>query len=263
MCRGFKTLVDQSEAKSPTVISAEPNQSTQGRFVSQQTTGAPQAEGGPTEQASQGAGWTRREVLNAPNVISLLRLASGPVIAHWIVADELRIALAALLCAGWSDWLDGWAARRYNQQSVIGTYLDPLADKALMCCVVTALGVQGTLPGYLAVVVIGRDVFLVAATFAARAHQLHWRRVPLATFFRISSGPSPQDGAPPAQKVQPLYISKVNTVFQLATVSAFLLDACFGGSPAGWLDAAAVITTGTTVWSGGAYVYAYRHLLRR
>lgn len=100
MCRGFKTLVDQSEAKSPTVISAEPNQSTQGRFVSQQTTGAPQAEGGPTEQASQGAGWTRREVLNAPNVISLLRLASGPVIAHWIVADELRIALAALVVAG-------------------------------------------------------------------------------------------------------------------------------------------------------------------
>ena len=45
-------------------------------------------------------------------------------------------------CAGWSDWLDGWAARRFDQQSVIGTYLDPLADKALMCCAVTALGMQ-------------------------------------------------------------------------------------------------------------------------
>lgn len=47
--------------------------------------------------------------------------------------------------AGWSDWLDGWAARRFDQQSVIGTYLDPLADKALMCCVVMALGVQARL----------------------------------------------------------------------------------------------------------------------
>jgi len=45
-------------------------------------------------------------------------------------------------CAGWTDWLDGWAARRFGQQSVVGTYLDPLADKSLMCCVVAALGVQ-------------------------------------------------------------------------------------------------------------------------
>lgn len=48
----------------------------------------------------QGAGWTRREVLNAPNLISLARLASGPVIAHWIVAGELRIALAVLVVSG-------------------------------------------------------------------------------------------------------------------------------------------------------------------
>ena len=46
------------------------------------------------------------------------------------------------LVAGWSDWLDGYVARRFNQQSVIGSYLDPLADKALICCVVGALGVQ-------------------------------------------------------------------------------------------------------------------------
>lgn len=48
--------------------------------------------------------------------------------------------------AGWSDWLDGWLARRLNQQSTIGTYLDPLADKVLICCIVTALGVQVVLP---------------------------------------------------------------------------------------------------------------------
>ena len=59
---------------------------------------------GPDEEVvenhPQGAGWTRREVLNAPNLISLARLASGPVIAHWIVAGELRIALAALIVSG-------------------------------------------------------------------------------------------------------------------------------------------------------------------
>ena len=135
-------------------------------------------------------------------------------------------------------------ARRFNQQSVIGSYLDPLADKALICCVVAALGAQvrmctnrgllakrlvkfrcwcarniaavhmlekpaarhsglgmaettsfraqGTLPGYLAATIIGRDVFLVGASFAARARALGWRRVSAAEFFRINSDPGPQ-----------------------------------------------------------------------
>jgi CDP-alcohol phosphatidyltransferase len=123
---------------------------------------------------------------------------------------------------GWSDWLDGYVARRFDQQSTLGSYLDPLADKVLICTVVAALGVQvlpacttapalahlpghpqavcrlvhlqdvtclllaqGTLPGYLAAVILGRDVFLVIASLAARAHSLDWRRVSVAEFFRI------------------------------------------------------------------------------
>ena len=43
---------------------------------------------------------------------------------------------------GWSDWLDGYVARRFDQQSTLGSYLDPLADKALICSVVAALGIQ-------------------------------------------------------------------------------------------------------------------------
>ncbi len=55
---------------------------------------------GQAGEAVPGAGWTRWEVVNAPNLISLARLASGPLIAHWIVAGELRLALGGLVVAG-------------------------------------------------------------------------------------------------------------------------------------------------------------------
>lgn len=212
--------------------------------------------------SKRAAGYTRQEVWNLPNLVSLARLAAGPVIAHWITSGEVKLALAAFIVAGWSDWLDGWLARRFDQQSTIGTYLDPLADKVLICCIVTALGIQGTLPQYLAAVIVGRDFFLVGATFAVRARQLGWQRVPLSAFFRVTRGAEnvQVNGVPVAAKVQPLYLSKVNTVVQLATVSGFLLDACTGEwmSPA-VLNAAAVAATGTTVMSGIAYVHSYRH----
>ena len=60
------------------------------------------------------------------------------------------------------------------------------------------LRAQGALPGYLAAVIIGRDVFLVGATFTTRAHQLGWRRVPLRTFFRVTAAAGPQVPPPPS-----------------------------------------------------------------
>lgn len=61
-----------------------------------------------------------------------------------------------------------------------------------------------------------------------------------------------------AGSVKPLYVSKVNTVLQLVTVSGFLLHACVGWPAGGILDAAALATAGTTLLSGIAYVQAYR-----
>ena len=51
------------------------------------------------------------------------------MIGYWIVQGQWEPALVSLAVAGWSDWLDGYLARRFNQVSVLGTYLDPLADK--------------------------------------------------------------------------------------------------------------------------------------
>lgn len=53
---------------------------------------------------------------------------------------QWHLALPSLAVSGATDWADGFVARRFNQRSVLGSYLDPLADKALMCSVVAAMG---------------------------------------------------------------------------------------------------------------------------
>jgi hypothetical protein len=74
-------------------------------------------------------GWIREEVVNWPNAISLARLLSGPLLAGMILQGFPRAALIGLALAGASDWLDGFVARKLGVNSVLGSYLDPLADK--------------------------------------------------------------------------------------------------------------------------------------
>jgi cardiolipin synthase (CMP-forming) len=78
-------------------------------------------------------------VYNLANGISVARLLSGPVMAGLIIDHQWLPALALLGLAGVSDWLDGYVARRYAIPSVLGSYLDPLADKVFVGCAVGAL----------------------------------------------------------------------------------------------------------------------------
>lgn len=142
--------------------------------------------------------------------------------------------------------------------------------------------------------ILGRDVFLVAGAFAARAKMLGWRWPGAGEFFRLQSGsagggsgegsragaaPSPGAQQEPAEQqqqqqpaatggaaggeapaapfVEPLYISKVNTCFQLGLAGVCMARAWLGwpGEDAVWWAAAG--TAGTTVWSCTAYVRAY------
>ncbi|CAL8472090.1 g11632 [Coccomyxa elongata] len=137
-------------------------------------------------QAFQNAGWTREAVYNVPNAISLARLISGPFVAYLILHEYWATALGTLAVAGASDWADGYAAKHYGQSSVLGSYLDPFADKVLVCCTVGALAQQGSLPVALASIIIGRDVLLVTGAFVDRARKVGWKRVDWAEFFRLS-----------------------------------------------------------------------------
>lgn len=93
-------------------------------------------------QAFHDVGWTQQEVLNVPNALSMARLISGPFVAYFILHGHWATALTTLAIAGASDWADGYAAKHYGQTSVLGSYLDPLADKVLVCCTVAALAAE-------------------------------------------------------------------------------------------------------------------------
>lgn len=92
------------------------------------------------------SGWTRSEVLNVPNMISLARLLSGPPIAAMIVYELWAPALCCLAVSSASDWLDGHLARRWGQGSRLGSYLDPLADKVLIGSTIAALSIEVLAP---------------------------------------------------------------------------------------------------------------------
>ncbi|KAG0472488.1 hypothetical protein HPP92_017034 [Vanilla planifolia] len=77
--------------------------------------------------------------LNLPNMISIGRMVSGPAIGWMIINEFYLYAFCGLAISGATDWLDGFVARKMNINSVMGSYLDPLADKVLIGCVAVAM----------------------------------------------------------------------------------------------------------------------------
>ncbi|KAM7506241.1 hypothetical protein LguiB_005145 [Lonicera macranthoides] len=158
--------------------------------------------------------------LNFPNLISFTRLLSGPFLGWMIVQEMYLPAFAGLAISGATDWLDGYVARRMGINSVVGSYLDPLADKVLIGCVALAMVEKNLLhPGLVGLIVL-RDVALVGGAVYKRASSLDWEWRSWFDFFNL-------DGTHP-QKVEPLLLSKVNTVLQLILVTVALLQPEFG-----------------------------------
>ncbi|KAI5070930.1 hypothetical protein GOP47_0013181 [Adiantum capillus-veneris] len=164
--------------------------------------------------------WSSREVVNWPNAISFGRLLSGPLLAWLIMEGLLQPAVVGLIIAGASDWFDGYIARRQGINSVFGTYLDPLADKVLIGCVAFSMAQAGYLSLALVALVIARDAALIGGSIVLSAQNLKSQVTSLRDLYNATKGG--------AQKIEPLYISKINTVFQLALVGVALLQPAFG-----------------------------------
>jgi len=106
----------------------------------------------------------RAEAFNLPNLITMVRMAMIPVIL-WFTYYESRQAsfIAAMLFAviGATDFLDGWVARRRGLVTVIGKFLDPLADKLVVMAALVMLVHLGRIPAWVVIVVMGRE-FIVS-----------------------------------------------------------------------------------------------------
>jgi len=119
-------------------------------------------------------------ILTVPNLISVARLACVPLFLWLLLGRDDKIAAALLLgVLGATDWVDGWIARHFDQGSDLGKVLDPTADRILLLCAGVALVIDGSLPLWVGVVVLARELVisvavLVLAAAGARRMDVQW-----------------------------------------------------------------------------------------
>jgi cardiolipin synthase len=103
----------------------------------------------------QGRIWT------VPNQITFLRLGFLPFFLILMSYERYKWALLVLVIAGFSDGIDGLIARKFNQRSSLGAYLDPIADKLLLSSSFIVLAFKGQLAWWLTILVLSRDVLIL------------------------------------------------------------------------------------------------------
>jgi cardiolipin synthase len=151
-------------------------------------------------------------IYNLPNFLTLTRLIATPVVGYLIIHNHHLYAFSLFTYAAVSDLLDGWIARKWKLQTVVGSVVDPMADKFLMTTLVTCLAVNGSLPMPLFALILGRDASLAIS----------------ALYYRYASLPAPKtmarywDFSLPSAEVHPTTISKFNTFLQLSLLGTLL-----------------------------------------
>jgi cardiolipin synthase (CMP-forming) len=140
--------------------------------------------------------------LSIPNLITLGRIILVPIVVWAITSGEMRVAFFLFLAAGISDAVDGFLAKRFHMASELGALIDPLADKALIVSIYVALGIAAALPISLVILVVSRDIMIIAG------FMLSW----------LVGKPMP---------VRPLPVSKLNTVVQILLASLVLAEQGF------------------------------------
>jgi cardiolipin synthase len=174
--------------------------------------------------------------INIPNLLTVLRILVTPLFVIFLIRNQHGYALLVFVFAGVSDGLDGLIARWLNQRSDLGAVLDPIADKLLLTAAYITLGILKEIPGWLAVLVISRDVLIVTGIAVLTFANIHF-------------------------DIRPSLVSKWTTVFQILMIGVSLLDLDFSGAQT--LQLALVwVTAGMTVLSGLHYTYLGLNILQ-
>lgn len=104
-----------------------------------------------------------KRIFTVPNQLTFLRLGFLPFFIIALRYNRYDWALALLVAAALSDGLDGLLARRLNQKTPLGTFLDPIADKLMLSSAYLMLALKGKIAWWLAILVLGRDVLILIA----------------------------------------------------------------------------------------------------
>jgi cardiolipin synthase len=168
---------------------------------------------------------------SAPNILTLTRICLAPFLVSAILDDRFALSFVLFVAAGLSDALDGTLARWLKQRTVLGQYLDPVADKLLLSTLFVVLTHKRLIPTTVTVLVFGRDVAILVV--AAILYAAVGRR-----------------------EFKPSIFGKANTVAQVTSVAAVLLHQI---SNASWVVALRAValdaTVGLTVASGLHYAW--------
>jgi cardiolipin synthase (CMP-forming) len=100
-------------------------------------------------------------IWTVPNQLTLLRLGFLPIFLSLISYERYQWALLVLVVAGLTDLFDGWLARRLNQRSSLGAYLDPIADKLLLSSSFVILAYKHAIGWWLTIIVLSRDILIL------------------------------------------------------------------------------------------------------
>jgi cardiolipin synthase (CMP-forming) len=182
-------------------------------------------------------------ILTIPNLVTCLRMALIPVFASLLFYGYNRWALFVFLVAGISDGIDGFVARRFNQESELGTIIDPIADKLLMTVAFIVLAMKNILPEtrflpvpfWVTAAVIGRDVLIVTVAGA----------INVMTGFH---------------GFKPSWLGKLSTFVQVIAVVLILVAASFGTSF--YLPTVYFIVVLLAVVSGIHYIFHVAKLMK-
>jgi cardiolipin synthase (CMP-forming) len=177
-------------------------------------------------------------LINIANGLTAARVFLVPYFAYLLISERGKAALLVFVVCGATDALDGLLARCLRQRTLVGTLLDPIADKLMMATAFIVLSYIHIVPLRLAIMVISRDVIILVGSFLY-----------LLLF--------------DASDIRPTGLSKANTVIQILTVIYFLSIAAFPaeskalGVGMGSIPnrAVALVCAFTTVASGLQYLY--------
>lgn len=162
-----------------------------------------------------------------PSTLTLIRMTLAVPLALWLWEGRIVAALGLLLAAGITDLLDGYLARKFGWRTVLGSWLDPAADKVLITTSLVILTAKAYLPLWFCVLTIGRDLGLVIGVLSL-----------------VGSGVR--------VKIRPLLSGKLATVAQNLTLLAAMLEPVWPRAEH-FIPTMLLVSTATTVISSIAY----------
>ena len=190
--------------------------------------------------------FSKENIFTFPNAISLSRLLTTPILGYLIIHNNYAIAAVTFSILCFSDLIDGYIARNFKgQSSILGSIIDPLADKLMIGTATVTLGFVGILPLPLVSLFVVRDTGLVLFTFYLRYISLP-PPITLKQYFNLKLK---------SIEAIPSHISKINTVLQALLITTSLLAHVFNFSSSSVLPFLWYLTATTTVWSSIDYFW--------